>query len=239
MSSATTTEFAAGRPLNSVRVLSRAPGSQRESSESSTVFVVDGEMSERESLELLISREGSHAKTFASVPEFLRHVSTPVASCLILELSQDSDGLDLQKRLSVERPEMPIILITPHNDARMAVRAIKAGAIEFLTKPFTDDVLSSAIRQALQRSRAVLDHEMKMRDLRNRYALLTPRERQVMALVVAGMLNKQVGGELGISEKTVKAHRGQVMQKMKAYSLADLVRMAADLQPARMAMHFA
>ena len=239
MSSVTTAEIAAGRPLNSARVLSRTLCPQCESSESSIVFVVDGEAPERDFLELLISREGWHAKTFASVPEFLRQLSTPVPSCLILERSQVSDCLELQTRLSVERPEMPVILITPHNDARMAARAIKAGALEFLTEPFTDDVLLSSIRQALQRSRVVLDHEMKMRNLRNRYALLTPRERQVMALVVAGLLNKQVGGDLGIAEKTVKAHRGQVMQKMKAYSLPDLVRMASHIQPARLAIHFA
>lgn len=229
MSSVTIAEIAAGRPLNSARVLSRTLRLQRESCESSIVFVVDGEAPERDFLELSISREGWHAKTFASVPEFLRQLSIPVPSCLILELSQVSDCFELQTRLSVERPEMPVILITPHNDARMAVRAIKAGALEFLTKPFTDDVLLSSIRQALQRSRVVLDHEMKMRNLRNRYALLTPRERQVMALVAAGLLNKQVGGELGIAEKTVKAHRGQVMQKMKAYSLPDLVRIASHI----------
>jgi FixJ family two-component response regulator len=128
---------------------------------------------------------------------------------------------------------MPIIFITGHGDIPMTVRAMKAGAIEFLTKPFSDEALLNAIRQALQRSRLALNHEAEIRELRNRYALLTPRERQVMALVVSGLLNKQIGGELGISEITVKAHRGQVMQKMKADSLASLVKMAAKLRPAR------
>ena len=128
---------------------------------------------------------------------------------------------------------MPIIFITGHGDIPMTVRAMKAGAIEFLTKPFSDGALLKAIRQALQRSRLALSHEAEIRELRNRYALLTPRERQVMALVVSGLLNKQIGGELGISEITVKAHRGQVMQKMKADSLASLVRIAARLRSAR------
>lgn len=128
---------------------------------------------------------------------------------------------------------MPIIFITGHGDIPMTVRAMKAGAIEFLTKPFSDEALLNAIRQALQRSRLALSHEAEIRELRNCYTLLTPRERQVMALVVSGLLNKQIGGELGISEITVKAHRGQVMQKMKADSLASLVKMAAKLRSAR------
>jgi len=139
------------------------------------------------------------------------------------------NGLELQKRVAVERTDMPIIFITGHGDIPMSVGAMKAGAVEFLTKPFNDEVLLTAIRQALERSRLVLAQEAEMQELRDRYASLTPREMQVMVLVVSGLLNKQVGGELGISEKTVKAHRGQVMQKMKANSVADLVKMAEKL----------
>ena len=149
------------------------------------------------------------------------------------------NGLELQKRVAIERTDMPIIFITGYGDVPKTVQAMKAGAVEFLTKPFNDEVLLGAVRQALERSRAVLSHEAEIQELRNCYASLTPRERQVMALVVSGLLNKQIGGELGISEITVKAHRGQVMQKMKANSLADLVRMAAKLGPARQAIHLA
>jgi FixJ family two-component response regulator len=142
-------------------------------------------------------------------------------------------GLDLQKHIAVERPDMPIIFITGYGDVPMTVQAMKAGAVEFLTKPFSDDVLLSGIRQALERSETALGHEAEMRTLRDRYASLTGREREVMALVVAGLLNKQVGSDLGISEITVKAHRGRMMQKMKANSLADLVNMAGRLGLAR------
>jgi len=151
-------------------------------------------------------------------------------SCLVLDISLPGlNGLELQKRVAVERTDMPIIFITGHGDIPMSVGAMKAGAVEFLTKPFNDEVLLTAIRQALERSRLALAQEAEMQELRDRYASLTPREMQVMALVVSGLLNKQVGGELGISEKTVKAHRGQVMQKMKANSVADLVKMAEKL----------
>ena len=146
------------------------------------------------------------------------------------------NGLELQQRLA-ERTDMPIIFITGYGDVPMTVQAMKAGAVEFLTKPFRDDVLLDAIRGAIERSRAALRHEAEMRALRNCYASLTPREREVMALVVSGLLNKQVGGELGISEITVKAHRGQVMRKMKADSLPDLVTMAARLGLRRPAKH--
>jgi FixJ family two-component response regulator len=196
--------------------------------------VVDDDISVRESLELLIRCEGWEPATFASAQAFLDRPRALVPSCLILDVSLPGlNGIDLQKRVVAEGTDLPIIFITGLRDVATAVQAMKAGAVEFLTKPFSDDVLLSAVRQALERSRLALGHEAEMRTLRDRYVSLTHRERQVMALVVSGLLNKQVGGELGISEITVKAHRGQVMQKMKAGSLADLVRMAARLRPER------
>lgn len=195
------------------------------------VFVVDDDVSVRESLELLISCAGWQPETFASAQEFLVRPRIPVPSCLVLDVSlPDLNGLDLQKRVSVERTDMPIIFITGHGDVPMTVQAMKAGAVEFLTKPFSDDVLLEAIRHAIARSHAALGREAKIQALRARYASLTGREREVMTLVVSGLSNKQVGGELGISEITVKAHRGKVMQKMDANSLPDLVKMAAKLR---------
>jgi FixJ family two-component response regulator len=194
------------------------------------VFVVDDDISIRESLELLIRSEGWQPETFASAQDFLARPRVFVPTCLILDVSLPGlNGLDLQKHVAIERIDTPIIFITGHGDVPMTVQAMKAGAVEFLTKPFGENVLLSAIRQALERSRTALAHEAEMLVLRECYASLTHREREVMVLVVSGLLNKQVGGELGISEITVKAHRGQAMQKMKADSLADLVRMAARL----------
>jgi FixJ family two-component response regulator len=195
------------------------------------VFVVDDDMSVRESLELLIRSEGWAPQTFASAKEFLDWPRSLGPSCLILDYSlPDLNGLELQKLLADERADVPIIFITGYGDVPKAVQAMKAGALEFLTKPLTAGVLLKAIRGGLERSCATLRHAADVQRLRDRYASLSRRERQVMALVVSGLLNKQVGGELGISEITVKAHRGRVMQKMKADSLATLVRMAARLR---------
>ena len=193
------------------------------------VFVVDDDISVRESLEILIKSAGWQPKTFVSAQEFLSQQHPAVPCCLVLDVTLPGlSGLELQKRLA-ERTDMPIVFITGHGDVPMSVQAMKAGAVEFLTKPFKDDVLLDAIRGAIDHSRAALRLDSEMRLLRKRHESLTPREREVMALVVSGLLNKQVGGELGISEITVKAHRGQVMRKMKADSLADLVTMAARL----------
>jgi FixJ family two-component response regulator len=198
--------------------------------ESDVVFVIDDDVSVRESLELLIENEGWHVETFPAAQEFLDRPRILAPSCLILDISLPGlNGLELQQRMSPERTEMPIIFITGHADIPMTVRAMKAGAVEFLTKPFSDEVLLDAIRQALERSRIALACKAEAQELREHYSSLTPREREVMALVISGLLNKQIGGELGISEITVKAHRGQVMHKMKAESVAALVKMAARL----------
>ena len=197
----------------------------------SIVFVVDDDVSVRESLELLIRTAGWQPETFASAQEFLSRRRPTVPCCLVLDVTLPGlSGLELQPQLA-ERTDMPIIFITGHGDVPMTVQAMKAGAVEFLTKPFKDDVLLDAIRGAIERSRAALRQDSEMRVLRSSYASLTRREREVMALVVSGLLNKQVGGELGISEITVKAHRGQVMRKMKADSLPTLVTIAAKLGP--------
>jgi FixJ family two-component response regulator len=197
------------------------------------VFVVDDDVSVRESLELLIRCEGWQPEIFASAQEFLARPRVLTPSCMILDVSLPGlNGLELQKRIGVDRIEMPIIFITGHGDVPMTVQAMKAGAVEFLIKPFSDEVLLNAIRDALERSRAALDQAAEMRTVRDSYASLTSREREVMALVVLGLLNKQVGAELGISEITVKAHRGNLMRKMKVDSLAALVKIAAALRRA-------
>jgi len=194
------------------------------------VFVVDDDISVRESLEMLIQFAGWQPETFASAEEFLAHPRVLTPNCLVLDVSlPDLNGLDLQK-LVADRLEMPIIFITGYGDVPMTVRAMKAGAVEFLTKPLAEEALLGAIRHAIERSQTALGNEAEMQALRGRYASLTPREREVLALVISGLLNKQVGFELGISEITVKGHRGKMMQKMNADSLADLVRMAAELR---------
>jgi len=217
--------------MNSARTFDHASKPSPSPRATPIVFVVDDDVSVRESLELLIRCAGWEPELFASAHEFLTRPPVLVPSCLVLDVSLPGlNGLDLQKRVAVERIDMPIIFITGYGDVPMTVQAMKAGAVEFLTKPFSDDVLLSAIRQALERSRTALALASELRSLRDCYESLTLREREVMAWVVSGLLNKQVGGELGISEITVKAHRGQVMRKMKAESLPDLVKMAARLR---------
>jgi len=196
-----------------------------------TVFVVDDDISVRESLEQLIRKQGWHPETFTSAHEFLIRPGLLVPSCLVLDFSLPGlNGLELQQRVTVERPYMPIIFITGYGDIPMTVQAMKAGAVEFLTKPFSNDSLLRAIRSAIERSRLRLDSEAQIQTLRARYSALTTRERQVMTLVVTGLLNKEVGDELEISEITVKFHRGNLMRKMKADSFADLVNMASRLR---------
>src|ERR1700678_2059575 len=195
------------------------------------VFVVDDDVSVRESLELSIRCEGWQPETFASAQEFLSRPRGLVPSCLVLDISLPGlSGLDLQKHVSVERPDMPIIFITGYGDVPMTVQAMKGGAVEFLTKPFNDEVLLNALRHAIARSHKVLGREAEMQALRSCYSSLTSREREVMVLVASGRLNKQVGDQLGISEITVKAHRGKVMRKMNADSLPHLVKMASTLR---------
>jgi FixJ family two-component response regulator len=195
-----------------------------------TVFVVDDDISVRESVESLIQSAGWEPEVYASAQEFLSRPRALGPSCLILDVNlPDLNGLELQTRVVADRTDLPIIFITGYGDVPMTVRAMKGGAVEFLTKPFEDSALLAAIEQAIERSRAALDLEQGLRVLRARHAKLSRREREVMSLVVSGLLNKEIGSELGISEITVKAHRGKVMRKMEAQSLAELVTMAAEL----------
>jgi FixJ family two-component response regulator len=216
--------------MNTASISFRNSPSSLTSREKPIVFVVDDDVSVRESLESMIRFAGWQPQTFASAQEFLSHPRALVPSCLVLDVTLPGlNGLDLQMRIATDRIDMPIIFITGHGDVPMAVRAMKAGAVEFLTKPYGDEVLLSAIRQAIEWSHVALHREAEMRSIRGCYASLSRRERQVMGLVVRGFLNRHVGDELDISEITVKAHRGNVMRKMKADSLADLVNMAARL----------
>lgn len=199
------------------------------------VFVVDDDPFVCESLETLISDAGWQVETFKSAAEFLNHPRATAPSCLVLDVSMPGlNGLELQKRVALERPDMPIVFITGHGNIPITVQAMKAGAIEFLTKPFSDESLLSAIQNAIERSKLLVGLNAELQDLRSRYTGLSGRERQVFALVVAGLSNKQVGSEIGISENTVKAHRGCVMRKMKAESLAALVKMGARLRLKRL-----
>ena len=219
--------------FNSRHLLGRGMVASGTSDTTPIVFVVDSDVSVRRSMKVLIGREGWRGETFASAHAFLGHPRTVVPTCLVLNVSlSDINGLDLQRRVAAERPDMPIIFIADQVDIPTTVQAMKAGAIEFFTKPLLNDVLVTAMREGIERSRGALGNEAEMQLLRDRYASLSRRELQVMTLVVSGLLNKLVGAEIGISEVTVKAHRGRVMKKMQAESLADLVKMSERLSAA-------
>lgn len=195
-----------------------------------TVFIVDDDISVRESLESLIRHEGFDVKSFVSATSFLAHPNVLNRGCMLLDISLPGlTGLELQKALAVERPAMPIIFITGHDDAPTIVKAMKGGAVEFLTKPFDDEALLEAIRAAVERSEMLVRRESRKSLITGRYGELTRREKEVFGLIAEGLLNREIGDELGISEITVKTHRGQVMRKMAAESFAELVRMAGEI----------
>ena len=197
-----------------------------------TVFIIDDDRGMRQAIQDLVESVGLRAESFATGQEFLNKRRTSDPSCLVLDVRlPQMSGLDFQQRLTEIGVQIPIIFITAHGDIPMSVRALKSGAVEFLTKPFRDQDLLDAIQQALQRDRVVQEHEAEVRDLRERYQALTAREREVMGFVVAGLLNKQIASEIGASEATIKIHRGNLMEKMQAASIVELVRMADKLKP--------
>jgi len=196
-----------------------------------TVFIIDDDRGMRQAIQDLVESVGLRAESFATGEEFLKRKRTNDPSCLVLDVRlPQMSGLDFQRQLAEAGMQIPIIFVTAHGDVPMSVRALKSGAVEFLTKPFRDQDLLDAIQQALQRDRAERDRQAEIHDLQERYGALTAREQQVMALVVSGMLNKQIASEIGASEATVKIHRGNVMHKMQAGSVVDLVRMADKLK---------
>jgi FixJ family two-component response regulator len=218
-----------GRDTPSSPIVASAPSSS-DADRTPTVFIVDNDLSARESLADLIRISGWRAEAFGSALGFLERPHVSVPSCVVLDLRlPDLSGLELQRRIAAERSGMPVIFLTGYSDVPVAVQAMKAGAVEFFMKPFDDEELLTAVGRALEASRTGLEHEAELLALRRRHEALSGREQEVMALVVRGRLNKQVGFELGISEITVKAHRGRVMRKMEANSLADLIAMATKL----------
>jgi FixJ family two-component response regulator len=234
MTAATTLLIPQGSALRPPQLHNLGLNTRTVSRAAPTVFVVEEDIQVRESLELLIRAAGWQPETFSSGYKFLARPRTALPCCLVLDVNlPDLNGLELQERIAAERSELPLIFLTDHNDVRIAVQAMKCGALEFLTKPFDEDVLLNAIRHAIRRSEVALGREGELQSLRANYGSLTPREREVMTLVVSGLPNKVVGGELGITEITVKMHRGNVMRKMKADSFAQLVHMASRLRVVR------
>jgi FixJ family two-component response regulator len=237
MASVATARIFEKNPANVASIFGQKRDSTPDSDGAPIVFLITGDISEQESLKPLVAREGWRFETFDTVREFLAQPRLLVPSCLILARSlPDLNGLEEQEQIARERTALPIIVISKCGDIPTSVQAMKAGAVDFLVTPFGNEVLLAGIRETLERSRLALQREMEISELRNCYSSLSARERQVMALVVSGLLNKQVGAELGISEITVKAHRRHVMKKMKANSLPDLVRMAGKLGPVRKAI---